>query len=115
MLAICSMLLFSRDFRPVGCKRFCFAPAFIAAATAVCIAPAVCCAAEPPLPSFEQVQKTVEKQFTTVTDFHSGDVISRDQVAPIFDRLQSIGWQVKDRAEVLKLVPAPDEFFVREL
>jgi hypothetical protein len=47
------------------------------------------------MPSFDQVRKLVEKQLDTQADYQSGDIISQQQVTPIFDQLQTLGWSVR--------------------
>jgi hypothetical protein len=75
----------------------------------------IAAAAGTTMPSFDQVQKLVEKQLGTLADYRPGDIISQQQVAPIFDQLQRLGWTVRDRAEILQLVPGENEFIVRQL
>jgi len=67
------------------------------------------------LPSFDQVQKLVDRQLATHSDYQPGDIISQQQVKPIFEQLKQLGWVVRDRAEITKLVPGDSEFIVREL
>ena len=75
----------------------------------------IAAAAGTTMPSFDQVQKLVEKQLGTLADYRPGDIISQQQVAPIFDQLQRLGWTVRDRAEIMQLVPGDNEFIVRQL
>ncbi len=82
---------------------------------AICLISAVANAADPTLPSLEQVQKVIEKQFASLNDYKPGDLISRNQVKPIFDALNHLGWNVRDQANILRMIPSEDEFFVREL
>ncbi len=72
-------------------------------------------AADPLLPSLDRIEKVVVNHFSTLTDYQPGDLISRDQVKPIFKALAAIGWKVSDADEILNLVPDKDEFMVREL
>jgi hypothetical protein len=67
------------------------------------------------MPSFDQVQKLVDRQLATLSDYQPGDIISQQQVEPIFEQLKQLGWAVRDRAEIMKLVPGDSEFIVREL
>src|SRR6185436_7890239 len=66
------------------------------------------------MPSFDQVQKLVDRQLATLSDYQPGDIISQQQVEPIFEQLKQLGWAVRDRAEIMKLVPGDSEFIVRE-
>jgi hypothetical protein len=76
---------------------------------------AVTIAAGPAFPSLERVQQVVDKQFSSLSDYQPGDLISRSQVKPTFDELNRLGWNVRDRADILGMIPGDDEFFVREL
>ena len=67
------------------------------------------------MPSFDQVQKLVDRQLATLSDYQPGDIVSQQQVEPIFEQLKQLGWVVRDRAEIMKLVPGDSEFIVREL
>jgi hypothetical protein len=67
------------------------------------------------LPSFDQVQKLVDRQLATLSDYQPGDIVSQQQVEPIFEQLKQLGWVVRDRAEIMKLVPGDSDFIVREL
>jgi len=82
---------------------------------------AVCCglrfaqAGGASLPSFDQVQKLVDRQLAALSDYQPGDIVSQQQVEPIFEQLKQLGWVVRDRAEIMKLVPGDSDFIVREL
>src|SRR5262245_4649628 len=67
------------------------------------------------LPSLGEVHRIVQQRLASLPDYRPGDLISRSQVQPIFAYLKSAGWTVRDQAQILKLVPADDEWFVREL
>ena len=67
------------------------------------------------MPSFDQVQKLVDRQLATLSDYQPGDIVSQQQVEPIFEQLKQLGWVVRDRAEIMKLVPGDSDFIVREL
>ena len=67
------------------------------------------------LPSFDQVQKLVDRQLVALSDYQPGDIVSQQQVEPIFEQLKQLGWAVRDCAEIMKLVPGDSEFIVREL
>jgi hypothetical protein len=71
-------------------------------------------AAKAALPSWEQVQKVVDQQLNSLGDYQSGDLISKNQVDPIFDRLQGLGWTVRDRLDIMALVPSDNEAMVRQ-
>jgi hypothetical protein len=72
-------------------------------------------AASPKLPSWDDVQKVVDQQLNTLTNYQPGDLITRNQVDPIFDKLQRLGWTVRDRVDIVNSVPREDELMVRQL
>jgi hypothetical protein len=72
-------------------------------------------AASPKLPPWDEVEKIAAQQLNSLTDYQPGDLISRNQVDPIFDLLQRAGWTVRDRLDIMKLVPRDDEVLVRQL
>src|SRR5262249_3145066 len=47
--------------------------------------------------------------------YEPGDLISRSQLAGVFDGLKRSGWTVRDQAQISKQVPADDDWFVGEL
>ncbi|HTQ37856.1 MAG TPA: hypothetical protein VMJ32_02450 [Pirellulales bacterium] len=65
-------------------------------------------------PSWEQVEKVVAQQLNSVADYQPGDLISRGLVDPLFDRFQGLGWAVKDRLEIVGLVPSNNDIMVRQ-
>ncbi|MCC7086457.1 MAG: hypothetical protein IT427_15765 [Pirellulales bacterium] len=75
----------------------------------------VAAAAPKELPSFEQVWQATEKQLAKLPNYEPGDLISCQQVAPVFPILKALGWPVLDRDEILKLVPMENEYFVTKL
>lgn len=75
-------------------------------------------AAEPDIhamPTLSAVKSTVKRHFAGRRDFKKGDLITRDQVAPVLAQLESLGWAPADRKEILAGVPAPGEFLAVEL
>jgi hypothetical protein len=71
-------------------------------------------AVPPKLPSWEDVRKIVDQQLNSVGDYQPGDLISRNQVDPIFDLLLRAGWTVRDRAEILNSVCSNRDAIVRQ-
>lgn len=66
-------------------------------------------------PNWEQVQVEVQAHFAEIKDYRSGDIISQQEVQPIFARLQRIGWKVSDEAEILGLVLPEDHFLIVQM
>lgn len=77
--------------------------------------PAVQKAKTTPWPTFAQVEKAVEKHFSTFKKYRKGDLLSQSDVAPVFDALEKLGWKVADREEILKRAPGDRELMVRIL
>lgn len=69
----------------------------------------------PKRPTFAEVEKAVEKHFSTFKRYRKGDLLSQSDVAPVFDALEKLGWKVADREEILKRVPGDRELMVRML
>src|SRR5262245_44967968 len=80
----------------------------------ICL-PVPICADPVKFPSLGEVYRIVQRRLASWPDYRPGDLISRSQVQPIFADLKSAGWTVRDQTEILKLVPADDDWFVREL
>jgi len=68
-----------------------------------------------PLPKWADVEKAVSHHFAAVPGYRTGDIISRGQVAPLFGRLDTLGFSVADRQEILEKVPPDGDFLVRQL
>jgi hypothetical protein len=77
--------------------------------------------AEPPettrgdLPKFEAIKKLVDEHFASDKEYRPKDLITRDQVAAVLDKLHKLGWRVRQRDAILADVPAQDEFLPKEL
>jgi hypothetical protein len=66
-------------------------------------------------PKFSKVSAEVERDLRASKDYRSGDIISRDEVEAVFERLKQLGWNVRDRKEIAEETLANDSFLVREL
>jgi hypothetical protein len=61
------------------------------------------------LPSFAQVRGLVEANFAAHRDRKTGDIISKEDVRPLFVQLKRMGWAIADEEEILeKLLDAND-------
>lgn len=69
----------------------------------------------PKLPPWDEVQKVVDQQLNSVANYQPGDLITRNQVDPIFDKLSRLGWNVADRVEIVNAVKRDDDLMVRQL
>jgi len=84
------------------------------------VAVLLCCGAAPaadppPLPPWSAVQASVSQYFQGLPEFDPGGILARGEVAPLFERLAALGWEVPDRGEILSQVPADNEFLVVQL
>jgi hypothetical protein len=67
------------------------------------------------LPPFPEVVSTAETVLDRQTDYCDGDILTRSQVEPIFAELESIGFEVSDRKEILAQVPSDNDQLVSML
>ncbi len=67
-----------------------------------------------PIPSLADVQQTVRRYFQARRDFQSGDLITRDDVAPLLAELQRKGLPLADASEIREAVLAKDTFLVQQ-
>jgi hypothetical protein len=70
--------------------------------------------ANKPIPSAAAVEQTVWRYFQGRRDFRSGDLITREDVAPLLKLLRAKGLPLADAAEILEAVPDQDAFLVRQ-
>lgn len=66
------------------------------------------------LPKFAAVEKLVRGELVS-EDRPAGDIVSQGDVAPLFAKLQKLGWTVGDWDDILAAVPADDNFIVQQL
>ncbi|MGD9646391.1 MAG: hypothetical protein AB7U73_11820 [Pirellulales bacterium] len=66
------------------------------------------------LPRFADIEAVVEGHFEGL-DMDPRDLVTQDDVKPVFAKIKAAGWQVPDPDEILKMVPANDEPWVVEL
>jgi hypothetical protein len=64
---------------------------------------------------WKQVAQTVDAYFAKTRGRQPMDIITRNEVSPLFDQLAKQGWQVAERKEILDRVPADNEFMVKQL
>src|SRR5688572_18369156 len=66
-------------------------------------------------PDMAQVEKLVSEQLARKRDYQPGDLISRADVEPIFNRLIEMGLQPADRESLYDAFLSHNSFLVREL
>ncbi len=72
-------------------------------------------AAEEKLPKFEDVEKAVAEKLAAAPDYQQGDLVSQSDAKGVFDQLAKMGWQVKDRQELMDRVLPDGDLLIREL
>ncbi len=93
----------------------CATTILLGVAAAISAAPAGGQANTKPIPPFSEVQQTVSRHFQTRPDFQPGDLITREDVAPLLTQLQKMGLPLADAGKILEKVPAKGEFLVDQL
>ncbi len=68
-----------------------------------------------PLPTWAEVEEVVLRHFGLLPDYRPGDILARSEVRPLFSHLERMGWEVSDRPEILRQVPADDHYLIRKL
>ena len=92
-----------------------FGTVLLAIAPPVALSKDVAGARESTYPSWEQVQSEVKAHFGKIKDYRSGDLISQQEVRPIFSELENMGWKVSDETEILSLVLPQDHFLIQQM
>lgn len=67
------------------------------------------------LPTLGEVTKIIQGQFAGLKYYQTGDLITRNQVRPVFKQLQKAGWDVKEQKEILNRVHADNDFLATQL
>lgn len=68
-----------------------------------------------PIPPFVEVRQDVERYFRAMPDFQLGDLLTRDDVAPLLAQLQRTWLSPVDAGKILEKVPVKGEFLVNQL
>ncbi len=72
-------------------------------------------ATKKPLPSFQRVEDVVNRHFEAIEQWKPGFLIRQQYVEPLFKQLTLLGWPVKDKNRIMKLVPKDHDFLVQLL
>lgn len=67
------------------------------------------------IPPLGEVLKILEGYFSRLADFEPGDLITRNQIKPVFRQLQKAGWDVKEEKVLLSRVHAETDFLAAQL
>jgi hypothetical protein len=96
--------------------RFSAAAALAWGSAAACWAEVARSADKPQsLPAFREVEEIVLRRFALLPDYRPGDIIARSEVEPLFAQLEGVGWKVADRQDILRRVPADNDYLVQKL
>jgi hypothetical protein len=87
----------------------------LAATTATAAEPAPSSGKAKPIPPFAEVSQVVQRHFGTKPDYRSGDLITRDDVEPLLNRIMRMGLPLSDAKRILEGVPAKDGFLAQQL
>jgi hypothetical protein len=71
-------------------------------------------AADPSSPPSIRIKEIVEGQLGKFPNYLPGDMISRNQVLPVFDELKRSGWIVSDQAEILSQILPENDWLIQE-
>lgn len=66
-------------------------------------------------PELSEVLKITRDYFAEVKGYQSGDLLTRNQVKPLFRELQQAGWKVKAEKGILKRMHAKTDFLAAQL
>jgi len=69
----------------------------------------------PSLPKFNKVEEAVRGHLRKQSGYRSGDILSREQVQPVFRELERIGWRVAGQTAILQAVLPDSHPLVRLL
>ena len=67
------------------------------------------------LPTWSAIERVAEDHFADERGHRPGDILSRSDVAGLFGELQTIGWNVTDRADILRRVLPDGDDMVQKL
>ncbi len=67
------------------------------------------------MPAFAVVNNAWQRHFAVTDEFKKGDLITRDQVKPLLAEIESLGWNIADRQDILSRALSAKEFLVTEL
>jgi hypothetical protein len=68
-----------------------------------------------PLPEFAAVKEAVKGYFGAIEGYRENDLLNREEVAPLFEELEKIGFPVPDKSEILADMLPESNNIVRHL
>ncbi|MCH9656247.1 MAG: hypothetical protein K0U86_22060 [Planctomycetes bacterium] len=70
---------------------------------------------QPKLPSLGEVLKITQEYFQGFKQYQPGDLITRNQMKPLFRQLQKAGWSVKSEPKILSRLHSESDFLAAQL
>ena len=67
-----------------------------------------------PIPPFSELRQTVLSYFQTQSDYQPGDLITREEVEPLLNRIEKLGLPLPDANRILEKVLPEDSFMARQ-
>jgi hypothetical protein len=67
------------------------------------------------IPSSAEIKKVVSRHFAAKEDFQPGDLIIREDVKPLLEKLRKLGLPLPDAKKILDDAPRGDEFIAQQL
>ncbi len=71
--------------------------------------------APPKLPTLEEVLEITQEYFAGLQNYEPGDMLTRNQVKPLFRQFQKAGWTAKAEKNILSRVHAETDFLAAQL
>jgi len=87
----------------------------LAVGAIVALLPAIATAKNGATPKFEQIEQVVTQQMARKPGYQPGDLISRADVEPVFNRLMELGFEPADRETLYDAFLPHNSFLVSEL
>ena len=67
------------------------------------------------LPTLKEVMNITQVYFTGLKHYQTGDMITRNQMKPLFSQLQKAGWTVKSEKRILSRLHSETDFLAAQL
>lgn len=68
-----------------------------------------------PFPTFEEVERLVRQHFADRKDYRFGDLITRQDVEPVYKKLAGRGWKIAEWSQIEKQFLSDRDYLVKQL
>lgn len=68
-----------------------------------------------PIPQSSELRQAVLSYFQAQPDYQPGDLITREEVAPLLTQIETMGLPLPNAKQILEKVPAKDSFLAKQL